>query len=157
MATNLHTAIATPSRQADNHADADTHTSNDNRAELDLGPNRSDSADPAIIHDGDFTDVAQQRATERAEVEHHSETHAAEPAPPDIREQTQHERVNGDHEARVPDAEQTADAVQRARRALLEIRARHQADQEHDRERHLADWHCDDQTSADGDVDEDQA
>jgi conjugative relaxase-like TrwC/TraI family protein len=79
-------------------------------------------------------------------------------APADVREVAATERPVAESDTvRVPDAEETAEAARRAKRALIEVQYRHQVDETHGddagsddaaRAEELARWHDDDQAAA---------
>jgi hypothetical protein len=74
-------------------------------------------------------------------------------APRDIRQEAaQEERVKEDDAVRVPSAEETAESVRRAQRALAELRQRQVIEERHaadeaSRDDDLARWHADDTTT----------
>ncbi|MGH3425362.1 MAG: hypothetical protein ACRDO8_11565, partial [Nocardioidaceae bacterium] len=80
------------------------------------------------------------------------EPEPAESTPADLREIATDEPAQVDEdEVRVPDADETAEAVARAQRALAEIAERQATDEarkaEEERSAQLAQWHSDDQTA----------
>ncbi|MDD7967789.1 MobF family relaxase [Actinomycetospora lemnae] len=78
---------------------------------------------PSDLHQHELVDV------DRDEADHDGEDHEVEPSEPDIREVAASEPspVAEDH-VRVPTADETSAAVEKANRALAEIRAREDAD-----------------------------
>ena len=86
---------------------------------------------------------------ERANEDHDDEDHEVEPSGPDIREVAASEPspVAEDH-VRVPSADETSAAVEKANRALAEIRAREEADAREEAEHRaeqLAHWQARDE------------
>jgi hypothetical protein len=101
--------------------------------------------DSTITDEAEFADVAAQREADRAGIDDAADPDAPETGLPDIREIAAGERNRKPDEVRVPTADETADAVRRARRALAEIQAREQQDArqavEDARAERLARWH----------------
>ena len=107
---------------------------------------RGDDAHRGITDDTEFADVASQREADRRAVDDRRHPEAAETGLRDIREVSAHERRRErEDQVRVPSADETADAIRRAHRALAEIHARETADArkaaEEARTDQLARWH----------------
>ena len=109
----------------------------------------------AITDEHDLADVAEQRDQAQREAQPESRD-AAETSLPDIREQAAAEpkrAPRGDENdwTRVPTADQTADSITRAQRALNEIRQRDAEDRRREadqaRTRQLNHWHHDDRNA----------
>jgi len=109
-----------------------------------------------ITDEHDLADVAEQRRAAVAAVEPKPSADAAETAVADVRDVAAQERKRTprgeDDWTRVPPADETADSISRAQRALAELEARHaeerrRADEE-TRARQLSRWHADDQADA---------
>ena len=109
----------------------------------------------AITDEHDLTDVAEQRDQAQREAQPESRD-AAETRLPDIREQAAAEpkrapRGDDNDWTRVPTADQTADSITRAQRALNEIRQRDADDRRREadqaRTRQLDHWHHDDRNA----------
>ena len=108
------------------------------------------------ITDGhDLTDLAEARDADQRAAEPARARDAAETNVADIREQTaaeaKREPRTEDDWTRVPTADETADSITRAQRALAELEARRADEQrftrDEDRERQLGRWHADDQAA----------
>ncbi|HEY3604002.1 MAG TPA: hypothetical protein VGL04_04975, partial [Sporichthyaceae bacterium] len=124
-------------------ADIDIDTDSAEHERVEVGHNRADN------DDRDQPVVAAERVDESAAMV------------PDIRAVAQHEPEPVDeHTVRVPTAEETAESVRRAQRALVEIAERDAADgaraAEAERTAQLARWHADDAQNGDGRGDERQ-
>ncbi len=90
---------------------------------------RSDDEHRKITDDADFADLASQREADRGAVNVRPDPDAAETAVRDIRDVSAVERRRDrEDQVRVPSADETADAIRRAHRALAEIHAREAAD-----------------------------
>jgi conjugative relaxase-like TrwC/TraI family protein len=108
-----------------------------------------------ITDEHDLTDHAEARKADEHVAEPVPHVDAAETDLADIREQTATEperQPRTEHDwTRVPTADQTADSITRAQRALAELEARHAHDQRReaveDRDRQLSRWHADDQAA----------
>jgi hypothetical protein len=109
----------------------------------------------AITDEHDLTDVTEQRDQAQREAQPESRD-AAETSVPDIREQVAAEpkrgpRIDDNDWTRVPTADQTADSITRAQRALNEIRQRDAEDRRREvdqaRDRQLNHWHQDDRNA----------
>jgi conjugative relaxase-like TrwC/TraI family protein len=109
-----------------------------------------------VFDEHDLTDVAEQRDADIRAVTDLDQlpTNTAGPGPiVDIREATAAEPAQDDTDTvRVPSAEETADIIARAQRALTELDERGTADArrvaEEARDAELARWHADDQAAA---------
>lgn len=108
-----------------------------------------------ITSEHELADVVEHRDAELRIVEPEPPARAAETNVPDIRELAAREPKRA-HRAevdwsRVPTADQTADSIARAQRALAELEQRHQDDQrrcdEEARARQLSDWHHQDRAA----------
>lgn len=131
----------------------------DTTAEQWLDAHRADQAAEdqhrEITDEHDLTDLAEARDADQRAAEPVPSRDAADTAFGDIREQTAAEAKREpraeDDWTRVPTADETADSITRAQRALTELDARHAHDQRHEadehRERQLARWHADDQAA----------
>jgi len=108
-----------------------------------------------ITDEYDLTDLVEARRADQRAVEQAPHVDAAETDRVDIREQTPAEpkrQPRADHDwTRVPTADQAADTITRAQRALAELEARRAHDQrreaDEDRDRRLAAWHANDQAA----------
>jgi hypothetical protein len=127
---------------------------------------RVDERRRPVRETSEFVDVAERRERAKSEARgveerlHHDDDSRAESTPvtetavPDIREETEHETPEVRHEGdwtRVPSADETAASVDRARRALREMRSREAGDQAGDqptRDATLRRWHADDERKA---------
>ncbi|HEY2203332.1 MAG TPA: TrwC relaxase, partial [Pseudonocardia sp.] len=128
---------------ADIDIDIDTDTDSAELERVEVGRDRADN------DDRDQRGVAAERGDESAAMV------------PDIRAVAQDEPDPVDeHTVRVPTAEETAESIRRAQRALVEIAERDAADQaratEAERAAQLARWHADDTQKRDGRGDERQ-
>ena len=131
----------------------------DTTAERWLDAHRADQAAEdrhrEITDEHDLTDLAEARDADQRAAEPAPSRDAAETDLADIREQTaaepKREPRAEDDWTRVPSADETADSVTRAQRALAELDARDAHDQrreaEEARERQLNRWHADDQAA----------
>jgi conjugative relaxase-like TrwC/TraI family protein len=105
-----------------------------------------------ITDEHDLTDLAEARETDQRAAEPVASNAAADTALADIRDHTAAEpkrQVRVEHDwTRVPTAEQAADSVGRAQRALAELEARQAQERRHqaeeDREWQIARWRADD-------------
>jgi conjugative relaxase-like TrwC/TraI family protein len=102
-----------------------------------------------ITDEHDLAEVAEQREADRRAADDSAHPDAAEIGDSDLREQTAREaQPEREDEVRVPSAEETADAVRRAQRALAEIDRREAVERrrtaEERRVEQLARWHTDD-------------
>jgi hypothetical protein len=110
---------------------------------------RAEDAHRHVTDETDLADVNAQREADLRAVDHSLPTGAVEPPAPDIRQVAAEEpaQVDEDH-VRVPTAEETADIVARAQRALAEMERRRAAEEQHAAEEaraeQLARWHADD-------------
>ena len=100
-----------------------------------------------IHHEHELTDTPPV-----AELPAHNHRPGVETAAPDIRDTAAAEPTRIDDDAvRVPSADETADNLARAQRALAETRQRQADEQRHTveqaRAKQLARWHTDDQTA----------
>jgi hypothetical protein len=100
----------------------------------------------AIVDEADFADVTAQRSADRRAIDDRAHPDAAETGLRDLRDTASEEpRRNREDEVRVPTADETAEALRRAHRALDEIRAREADDgrraAEDARVEQLARWH----------------
>ncbi|PWV82443.1 conjugative relaxase domain-containing protein, TrwC/TraI family [Prauserella marina] len=85
-----------------------------------------------VTDEQDLAEVTEQRSADVAAIEQEPHPDAAETEVADLRDSAVNEEVPEHHDAvRVPTAEETADTVARAQRALLEIEQRQQLDQQH--------------------------
>ena len=114
---------------------------------------REHDCDRQITDEEELTDIAAQREAARRAVDDRPHPDAAETDVADIRDDAVRERRRDrEDEVRVPTADETADALRRAHRALAEIRAREIDDARraaHDsRAEQLARWHDHDRTAA---------
>ncbi|WP_436493409.1 MobF family relaxase [Actinokineospora sp. HUAS TT18] len=113
----------------------------------------AEDVDRAVVDEVDLVDVNRQRANELTEVEPIPHVDAAEIAVEDIRvaAETEPPVVESDV-VRVPSADETAETIARAQRALAEIHARHEADAQRAadeaRAEQLARWAVDDAANA---------
>jgi hypothetical protein len=109
-----------------------------------------------ITDEYDLADVAQQRDADHRAVEPAPSADAAETAVADIREHGMDEPERApradDDWTRVPTADETADSITRAQRALAELEARHAEEQrraaEEARSDQLSRWHANDLAAA---------
>jgi conjugative relaxase-like TrwC/TraI family protein len=105
-----------------------------------------------ITDDHDLTDLAEARDTDHRATEPVASAEAADTNIVDIRERAAREakpEPHAEHDwTRVPTADQTADSISRAQRALAELEARHADERRHeaeeDRERQISRWRADD-------------
>ena len=105
-----------------------------------------------ITDEHDLTDLAEARDTDHRAAEPRASADAADTDIIDIREHTEREakpEPRTEHDwTRVPTADQTADSISRAQRALAELEARQAEERRHqaeeDRERQIARWRADD-------------
>ena len=114
---------------------------------------REDDRDRQITSEEDLADVAAQCEADRRAVHDRPHPDAAETDVGDIRDNAARERRRGrEDQVRVATADETADALRRAHRALAEIRAREADDARqaaHDsRAEQLARWHNQDRAAA---------
>ena len=105
-----------------------------------------DGRDRQVTDEQDLIDVAAQREADRRTVDDRPHPDAAETDVADIRDDAVRERRRDrEDEVRVPTADETADALRRAHRALAEIRAREADDARRaaheSRAEQLARWH----------------
>jgi conjugative relaxase-like TrwC/TraI family protein len=112
----------------------------------DLHTVHENDRDDEVTDEHDLSDVAAQREADRRAVEDRPHRDAAETHVADIRDDTDRDKRRGrEDEVRVPTADDTADALRRAHRALDEIRAREADDArraaENSRAEQLARWH----------------
>ena len=113
---------------------------------------RHDDRERQITSEEDLADVATEREADRRAVDDRPHPDAAETAVADIRDDTAHERrPDREDQVRVATADDTADALRRAHRALAEIRAREADDGRRDardsRAEQLAWWHDQDRAA----------
>ncbi len=106
-----------------------------------------------IRDDADLADIVTQREIDTRAASDEVAAGAAETAVPDLRDVAVAEPAPADEdEVRVPSADETADTVRRAQRALGEIQHRQAADDRHAAEQARADqlarWHADDRSRA---------
>jgi hypothetical protein len=111
-----------------------------------------------VTDETDLADVAAQREAELSSIDRDEHAHAVHHGP-DIRQTTAEEPAQIDEDiVRVPTAEETADAVARAQRALAEMERRRAEEErraaEEARAEQLAHWHADDHAADRGQVDE---
>jgi len=104
-----------------------------------------------ITDEADLDDVVEQRATDIRAIDTEPPADVAEATVADIRDETAGEPKRAtrseDDWTRVPTAQETADSVTRAQRALAELEQRHASDQrraaEEARTQQLGHWHAD--------------
>ncbi|MPZ63543.1 MAG: hypothetical protein GEU93_20115 [Propionibacteriales bacterium] len=102
----------------------------------------------------ELADIHEQREQDQNAVAPVVLEGAPEEAPPDIRQETQDTRPDDDQrdEVRVPNADETAASVERARRALRELKQRQAAEEQHARDEarayELANWRADQHSGA---------
>jgi hypothetical protein len=104
-----------------------------------------------ITDEVDLTEVIEQRATDISAIDTELSTDAAETNVVDIRDETADEPKRAtraeDDWTRVPTAQETADSVTRAQRALAELQQRHASNQRRVAEeaptQQLGRWHAD--------------
>jgi hypothetical protein len=142
------------------------HDERDTTAEGWLDAHRADQAvedqHREITDDHDLTDLAAARDADQREADADASTDAAETNAADIRDQAARElkrEPRAEHDwTRVPTADQTADTISRAQRALAELEARAIAEQRRDadeaRGRQIARWHADDRAAQHAAADE---
>jgi AAA domain len=115
---------------------------------------QADDPHRPIRDDADLADIITQRETDtRSVAAAEVVAGAAETTVPDLREVAASEPAPaGEDDVRVPSADETADTVQRAQRALAEIQKRQAVDDRHTAEQARADqlacWHTDDRDRA---------
>ena len=104
---------------------------------LDAHADAAQAEDPyrEIRHEHEFAEVENQRSDDRQEtgLDVPVPGDAAEPAPVDIRQETEHVAPDDDRhdEVRVPTTDETTDAVDRAHRAIRELRDRQAVEDQH--------------------------
>jgi conjugative relaxase-like TrwC/TraI family protein len=135
------------------------HDQRDTTAEHWLDAHRAERAvedqHRQITDDHDLTDVAAARDADQRAAEDEPSREAAETNVADIRDQTAREtkrQPRAEHDwTHVPAADETADSITRAQRALAELEARTADEQrraaEDDRGRQIARWHADDRAA----------
>jgi conjugative relaxase-like TrwC/TraI family protein len=135
------------------------HDQRDTTAEHWLDAHRADQAvedqHRRITDEHDLTDIAAARDADQRAAEEQPSRDAAETDAADIRDQAAREtkrEPRAEHDwTRVPTADETADAITRAQRALAELEARTAAEQRRDAEEHrarqIARWHADDRAA----------
>jgi conjugative relaxase-like TrwC/TraI family protein len=115
-----------------------------------------------ITDEHDLTDLANARDADQRAAEPAPTRDAAETDLGDIREraaaEAKREPRAEDDWTRVPTADETADSITRAQRALAELEARHACEQRREADEHrdwqLARWHADDQAARSAAADE---
>jgi conjugative relaxase-like TrwC/TraI family protein len=126
--------VERPTRETDRHGDVGReHEAGSARADtleeaetsqVDQHSRRAEE-ERQIVDEADFSEVAAQREAERRAVDDWAHPDAAETGLRDVRDTASDEpRRNREDEVRVPTADETADALRRAHRALAEIRVR---------------------------------
>jgi hypothetical protein len=143
-AAELSARIAAGERQ-DELISAEEWLAENRGADLAEDPHRQ------VTHESDLVEVAAQREADLLSLDGHPPPADAVGLDEDIRQVTAAEPVQLDEDkVRVPSADETADAVARAQRALAELERRRAEEQrraaEETRATELARWHCDDQT-----------
>jgi len=114
---------------------------------------RAEDPHREITHEADLADVAEQRAHDSRQVEPEPGTEAAETAVRDVREVAADEPGREpDDQVRVPSADETAESVEQAQRALAEMQARRDIEQrraeDEARAERIERWHTDEAAAA---------
>ncbi|MPY97747.1 MAG: relaxase domain-containing protein [Actinophytocola sp.] len=109
---------------------------------------RAEDEHREIIDKADLADVAEQRADDTRQAEPEPNADTAETVVPDVRDVAADEPDReSDDRVRVPSADETAESVEQAQRALAEMQARREAEQrraeDEARAERIERWHAD--------------